>query len=285
MKKLQFFGLMEGIGGFSVAAQRAGFHVAGFCEINPFCQFVLKQHYPKVPLYSDIYELDGKQFRGTIDIVSAGFPCQPFSIAGKRNGTNDERFLFPQIIRFLTESKPSWFIGENVIGLSTLSQRSNANQMETKENIIEEKYYVLPEILESLISIGYSVQVFSIGSVCVGYNNIRQRLWILANRCEERRQKDDIQPPINFERCQKEGNKRIQRGLAGRILSSLFEVSESDLHNPNVRFSDKSFDVLATETLGNAINPDIATIIFSYINAIEHENFRNNQPDYNRTNS
>lgn len=271
MNPLKFFGLFEGIGGFSVAAERAGFEMTGFCEINPFCQFVLSSHYPNVPLYPDIFLLDGKQFENTIDIVSAGFPCQPFSIAGKRNGKDDERFLFPEIIRFLTESKPAWFIGENVIGLSTLSERKNANSMEGEANIIEEKYYVLPEILESLISIGYSVQVFSIGSVSVGYNNLRQRLWILANRCEVGRQTNDIQPEINIERCQKEGNSRIQRGLAGRVFSSLFEVSESDLYDPNARFSAKSFDVLAVEALGNAINPDIATIIFSYIQAIEKE--------------
>ena len=269
MQPLKFYGLFEGIGGFSVAAERAGFEIVGLCDNDKFSQKVLSHHYPNVPIHSDIFDLDGKPFRNCIDIVSAGFPCQPFSIAGERKGVDDKRFLFPQVLRFLEESKPAWFVGENVIGLSTLSQPQSEFDVECETYQTIQNDYVLPQIIEGLQAIGYEVQTFSIGAIAVGYNHIRQRVWILANLCGERCKTNDVQTFVNFERCSSEGSGRIQQHFTGRFLNSLFEVSKRDLLNKDVGISEKSFEFLATKALGNSVCPDIPTILFEYINSVE----------------
>jgi hypothetical protein len=110
-------GLFEGIGGFSLAARWAGWHTVAWCEINPFCQTVLKYHFPNATAYEDIKETDFSVYRGRIDIITGGFPCQPYSTAGKRLGKEDERHLWPEMLRAIREVQPRWVVGENVSGL------------------------------------------------------------------------------------------------------------------------------------------------------------------------
>lgn len=118
MKHLDLF---SGIGGFALAAQwvwGSEYENVGFCDNDPFCQKVLKKHWPEAKIYGDIRKL--KPRKGAADIVTGGFPCQPFSQAGKREGTEDNRYLWPEMLRVIRTVKPSWVIAENVYGIITL---------------------------------------------------------------------------------------------------------------------------------------------------------------------
>lgn len=157
MKVLDLF---SGIGGFSLGLERAGFETVAFCEIDPFCRKVLNKHWPDVPIHEDIKELDGEQFRGTVELVCGGFPCQPFSVAGKQRGADDDRALWPEMLRVIREVQPTWVIGENVIGFEGMA---------------------LDQCVFDLESHGFSVQVFDIPACGVGAVHRRHRLWIIGN--------------------------------------------------------------------------------------------------------
>lgn len=109
--------LFSGIGGFDLAAEWMGWGNRFHCEWNPFGQKVLKHHFPNSDSYSDITKTDFTKYEGQIDIITGGFPCQPYSTAGLRKGKADERHLFPEMLRVIEEVKPRWVIGENVRGL------------------------------------------------------------------------------------------------------------------------------------------------------------------------
>lgn len=111
--------LFSGIGGIDLAAHWAGFETIQFVEKDPFCQSVLRKNFPGVPIHDDVRTFDGRLF-GDTTLMSAGFPCQPFSGAGKRQGIADDRYLWPEVARVLCEAKPQWFLGENVRGLLSI---------------------------------------------------------------------------------------------------------------------------------------------------------------------
>ena len=120
MKVLDLF---SGIGGFSHGLDKVGFKTVAFCEMDEYCKLVLQKHWKGVKIYNDVKELKGKEIikeHGTIDIVVGGFPCQPFSVAGARKGTDDNRHLWPEMFRIIKELKPRWVIGENVRGIVSI---------------------------------------------------------------------------------------------------------------------------------------------------------------------
>lgn len=131
-----------------------------FCEIEEYPRKVLEKHWPGVPIHRDIKGLDGSQYRGTVDLVCGGFPCQPFSVAGKQRGDRDDRHLWPEMLRVIREVQPAWVIGENVIGLEGLA---------------------LDQCVSDLEGNGFTVQVFDIPAAGVGAIHRRHRLWIVAN--------------------------------------------------------------------------------------------------------
>ena len=108
--------LFSGIGGFSLGLEAAGMETVAFCEREPFCQAVLKKHWPDIPCHDDVKTLDGSQYAGRVDVVCGGYPCQPFSIAGKQQGHKDERHLWPEMLRIIQGCKPRWVVAENVAG-------------------------------------------------------------------------------------------------------------------------------------------------------------------------
>ena len=113
---LRVLDLFSGIGGFSLGLERTGgFETVAFCEIDPFCRQVLAKHWPDVPIHEDVRSLNGDAI-GPVDVVCGGYPCQPFSLAGKRAGQEDDRHLWPEMYRIMDELRPAWFIGENVAG-------------------------------------------------------------------------------------------------------------------------------------------------------------------------
>ena len=164
--------LFSGIGGFSLGLERAGFTTAAFCEIEPYCQRVLSRHWPDVPIHSDIRQLDGTQYAGTVDVVCGGYPCQPFSVAGKQQGEADPRHLWPEMYRIIREVCPRWVIAENVRGHISLGFDTVAAQLEDE---------------------GFTVWPFIVPACAVGAPHRRDRLWIVAH--SERTQRRQGESP------------------------------------------------------------------------------------------
>ncbi|MDY0104633.1 MAG: DNA cytosine methyltransferase [Lentimicrobium sp.] len=137
--------LFSGIGGFDLAAEWMGWENVFHCEINPFGQKVLKYYWPNAIAYDDITKTDFTIHKGRIDILTGGFPCQPFSLAGKRLGTADDRNLWPEYYRAIKEIQPTWVVGENVPGLINWSNGMVFEQVQT--DLENEGYEVWPVIL------------------------------------------------------------------------------------------------------------------------------------------
>ena len=133
--------LFSGIGGFALAASWAGINTVAFCEIEPFAQKVLKKNFPSVPVFPDICKLKRSDINETVDIITGGFPCQPFSVAGKKRGADDDRDLWPQMFRVIKEFKPTWVIGENVANFVGMAFQR------TKTDLESEGYEVQPLII------------------------------------------------------------------------------------------------------------------------------------------
>lgn len=158
--------LFSGIGGFDLAAREVGWNNVFQCEIDPFCQSVLKYYFPKTVLYEDIKRTDFTSWKGKIDVLTGGFPCQPFSVAGQRKGADDNRYLWPEMLRVIRETRPLWVIGENVAGITNMVQPGSETDVETKSDQDEENYketileqeYIINTICDDLEREGYSVQ-------------------------------------------------------------------------------------------------------------------------------
>ena len=153
--------VFSGIGGFSLAGRNVGFKTLNFVEIDPFCRAVLAKNFPGVPIENDIRTFDGRPFRGRVDVLCGGFPCQPFSCAGKQQGDKDERFLWPELLRVINEVRPSVCLLENVPAL---------------RNIAADR------VLGDLETAGYTCGAFVVGADDIGASHRRKRVWILADR-------------------------------------------------------------------------------------------------------
>ncbi len=160
MTKLKVLDLFSGIGGFSLGLERTGgFQTVAFCEYEPYLQQVLKKHWPDVPCFKDVRDLKGEDIEETVDIITGGYPCQPFSQAGRRLGADDDRHLWPEFNRIIGELRPTWVIGENVTGHISMG---------------------LDKVLSDLEEQGYSARTFDIPSVSVSANHKRSRVWTVA---------------------------------------------------------------------------------------------------------
>ena len=155
--------LFSGIGGFDLAAHWMGWDNIFHCEWNEFGQKVLKHHFPTSKSYNDITKTDFSIHRGEIDILTGGFPCQPYSSAGERLGKADERHLFPEMLRAIKEIKPRWIIGENVRGL-----------------VSWEGGLVFHEVCSDLEREGYEVQPVLIPAAAKNAPHKRERVWFIA---------------------------------------------------------------------------------------------------------
>jgi len=168
MKKLKVLDLFSGIGGFSLGLERTGgFETVAFCEIDKYAQKVLKKHWPDVPIYEDIRSFNGVP----ADVICGGYPCQPFSLAGKRGGSTDDRHLWPEMYRVIAAVRPRWVIAENVYGHITMG---------------------LDNVLSDLKAIEYTCWPFVIPACAVDAKHRRDRVWIVAHtegeRCGEARE-------------------------------------------------------------------------------------------------
>jgi DNA (cytosine-5)-methyltransferase 1 len=161
---MKHIGLFEGIGGFGLAALWMGWETIAWCEINEYCQQLLKQHFPNAKEHGDIKTTDFTIYKGMCDILTAGFPCQPFSIAGDQLGDDDPRFLFNQVLRAIRELRPRFVVAENVYAIT---QRK-----------FEDTFH---GICASLENEGYKVQPVIIPASSVGAPHERYRTWFIAH--------------------------------------------------------------------------------------------------------
>lgn len=178
--------LFSGIGGFDLAAQWAGWQNLFQVEIDEFCQSVLQKNFPNAQKFKDIKQFDGLPFQGRVDVVSGGFPCQPYSVAGNRKGGGDNRALWPEMLRVVREIQPTWIVGENVAGLQSMGERAGASKM-VGDNVAQGvERSVLYRIIENLEEIDYSVQLFTVPACAVGAVHRRDRIWIVAHAHRKR---------------------------------------------------------------------------------------------------
>ncbi len=195
--------LFSGIGGFDIAATWMGWPNVFSCERNPFCQTVLQHYWPNTHHYDDIFQFSAAQFRGRVDIISGGFPCQPFSQAGKRKGKADDRYLFPEACRIITEARPQWIVLENVAGLFSILEPDSLSEMEIKavelfcqdgdheadSTIVRLQRRVIGSIISEISTAGYVLPqlkdgtpvVLCILAAALNAPHQRDRVWFVAH--------------------------------------------------------------------------------------------------------
>ncbi|OSZ79256.1 hypothetical protein CAP35_13665 [Chitinophagaceae bacterium IBVUCB1] len=169
--------LFSGGGGFDLAAEMAGWNNVFHCEKDPFCRTILNHYWPHATTYEDIRAFKGKKYKGKIDIITGGFPCQPFSAAGKRRGTADDRYLWPEMLRVIREIQPRWVVGENVYGLVSWDEGMVFHQVQL-----------------DLEAEGYEVGAYVLPASGINAPHQRYRVWFVAYNNEygtSRRKKAD----------------------------------------------------------------------------------------------
>ena len=252
---MNHLGLFEGIGGFSLAAHWAGWHTVAWCEINEFCQKVLSYHFPNATKHEDIKRTDFSLYRGRVDIITGGFPCQPYSTAGKRLGKEDERHLWPEMLRAIREIRPKYVVGENVSGLISWSGG-----------------LVFDEVQADLEAEGYEVRAFVLPACGVDAPHRRDRVWFVAYTNSNERSKRRLheeKPEIS--KCD---------FIAHDARYSRRTWEEFPTESPICRGNDGlsarldgiTFSKWRSESLkayGNAIVPQVAFEIFQAINEFE----------------
>jgi DNA (cytosine-5)-methyltransferase 1 len=204
---LKLLDLFSGIGGFSLGLESTGgFETIAFVEKDDFCQKVLKKHWPNITIEGDIRNVKGDKYEA--DVVTGGFPCQPFSVAGKRKGTDDDRYLWDETIRVVRECKPRWFIGENVEGLININNG-----------------VVLRQVQTDLEKEGFEVQCLIIPASGIGAWHQRKRIWIMGYSKHNGHSSTKI----------KGGNdKTNDNSKKGKNQTSEFERTSTSINNGNV---------------------------------------------------
>lgn len=193
---LTHLSLFSGIGGLDLAAEAAGFTTVGQCEFADYPTKILERHWPDVPRWRDIRTLTGEAFYDrtglrTVDVISGGFPCQPFSVAGKQKGRDDERYLWPEMLRVIRELAPRWVVGENVPGIMRIAAR---------------------DVVESLEREGYDVAVFDFEAAAVGAPHRRARIAFVANAKRAQRWESE---PAEYDGNRENAGRQEAPGRAG----------------------------------------------------------------------
>jgi len=222
--------LFTGIMGFDLAAEAIGWDNIFALEKDNYCRKLIKQNMPYTKLYDDIYNFNAKKYEGQIDILTGGFPCQPFSVAGNRNGTNDDRYLWPEMFRVTKECRPTWIIAENVAGIVTMGDKAEEISMESQittfgENnkiITIREQYILQTIIDDLEREGFDVQTYIVPALAVGAKHRRNRIWIVGYSEHNglfATKKRKINEENDYQRTQKKQEKTIKFKGAGEPRS------------------------------------------------------------------
>jgi len=286
--------LFSGIGGFDLAAQWMGWNNIFQVEWDSYAQKVLAKNFLNVDRYEDIKEFDATKYKGAVDIISGGFPCQPFSTAGKRKGTEDDRYLWPEMLRVIRELQPSYVVGENVAGLISM-----------------ENGKTLDRILADLENEGYTVESFVIPACAIEAWHRRDRIWIIAyalgcgnkpqeksgrtesqgdneylqqsqwgikanelNGCNKHRDVTNTNSSRRRGRRKKEGNrtkrpskKQFERCGKREIFGQFFPIREPSFYGTTNGFPNW---MDRNKGLGNAIVPQVAYEIFKTIELVNN---------------
>jgi len=266
--KLRHGSLFSGIGGFDLAAEWAGWQNVFHCEWNPFGQRVLKHYWPNAESFNDITKSDFSKYEHTIDIISGGFPCQPFSTAGQRRGAEDTRYLWPAMLDVIRTVKPRYVVGENVHGLVNWNNG-----------------LVFDTVCADLEAEGYEVQAFLLPAAAVGALHKRDRIWFVAysnkipRECmDERRTKSVLQRKKSKWSESRQLLQLVFNGTMAEVrtnegqyitsepaLVSSFDGFSYDLAGGTIqKYADE-----ANGAYGNAIVPQVALQIFKAINEYE----------------
>ena len=235
-EEITMLDLFSGIGGFSYAAHLANrgspgpvFRTSAFVERDKFCQRVLRKHWPEVPIFDDVTTLDADGL-GRIDLVTGGFPCQPWSVAGEQRGAEDDRDLWPEMVALVEKLRPRFLLGENVRGFVN-------EQMGLERS------------LSDLESIGYEAVPFIIPAIAIhSARHRRDRVWILAHSNSQRRCKGKVQEKVNFKKFRK------WRANDANIFSNIIPSAEGVRGYDGVS---EGLDKARIRSLGNAVVPQV----------------------------
>jgi len=235
--------LCSGIGGWGLAFRELGINTIAFCEIEKYPQRVLKKNFPNIPIFNDLTELTYETIKkrtgiGRIDILTCSYPCQPFSVAGKRKGESDARHLWTDTFRLVKECQPSWFIGENVSGHIELG---------------------LDTVLKDLETEGYDTRTFIVPASTVGAWHRRERIWIIGHKelsdTDSRRFKSSESKRQQKERTSQTSESRAEQENWWQTESELCGVPDG------ISYGLDKGRVGRIKGLGNAIVPQIAWFI------------------------
>lgn len=217
--------LFSGIGGFALAAQWAGIETVGFCEIEEFPRKVLAKNFPGIKIHKDIKALNGEEYKN-IDLITGGFPCQPFSVAGKQGGTEDDRYLWPEMFRIIKQARPAWVVAENVPGIIQMA---------------------LDKVLFDLESENYTARTLILPACAVNAPHRRDRVWFIAHD----------------NRLRMEGSwAKFEATRANQLFGNKWEGSASRLLRSTDGLPNR---VDRVKSLGNAIVPQVAYEIMKVI--------------------
>jgi len=234
--------LFSGIGGFALAASWAGIDTVAFCEIEDFPRKVLEKNFPNIPIHRDVRDLNGQDYRG-IGIITGGYPCQPFSCAGNRKGKEDYRYIWPEMLRVITQSRPTWVLCENVVGHVTLGLDKTITDLENE---------------------GYTTRTFIIPALAVDASHQRNRVWIVAHTGSKANNKQSTlgKNSNNMEKSKETIRSEYHRihkfniqQYADELFESVFVRNSNGIPNRMDR----------TKSLGNAIVPQVAYEIMKAI--------------------
>ena len=290
--------LCTGIGACELAATWMGENLFS-CEIDEFCNKVLKYHYPKAIHYGNIFEQDFREWRGRVDVLTAGFPCQVYSLAGKRLGDKDDRYLWPQVLRVIEEIRPTWFVGENVAGILSMVLSGEEVKVGSYTDVCGESYtmhetrqvYAVEQIKRDLASIGYSLQPVVIPACAVGAPHRRDRVWFIATdrsnaRIEDLQQEREdgvfpsrIAPNTNGAGLPETGAQQRAAGVAGDGLQR--DVTNSNGYRFGIRENEqKQITECQKEANDRSCRKDGITSHSQRIRSDKvHENLQPEQPD------
>lgn len=281
MTKLRMLSLFSGIGGADLGAEMTGgIEVVGQVEIKSYCCQVLSKHWPDVKRINDIREVKGKEF-GEIDVIAAGFPCQPFSLSGKRRGKEDIRYLWPEVKRIISEVRPRWFLGENVPGLLSINNGR-----------------VFRGILGELTALRYDTAWSVYGVNRIGAPHKRERLFILGYSRSSGLQECNTQPSNIKARFNSRSTSQDEKnwtfesrlgslcnGLSSRLSSVRWpappDKEQASWEPPQTVNEPGYYSSKEIEALGNAIVPYQIYPIFQGIVDQEQRYAEHHQSDYN----
>lgn len=236
--KLTYGSLFTGVGGFDLGLDRAGMKCNWQVEIDRDCRKVLKKHWPRVKKYKDIKNVKNLE---SVDLICGGFPCQPYSIAGKRRGADDDRALWPEMFRIIQEARPAWIIGENVPGILSME---------------------IEKVLSDLESIGFDTQPFVIPACAVNAPHRRDRVWIIAYSDSNMRQKERSFPGDN-RKTQENKHSRIEPLRLGKSQQFDHRKCIEKGNNDGI-----SRGMVRRRAIGNAVVPQIPEIFGRMIKEI-----------------